>query len=97
MHPGIRKGVQVEQGQVIGYVGQTGLATGPHLCYRMYVNDRPINSVKADLPASESLDESLMPELERTINRYEGLLKDLQLFEKVAKNDHSNTSEKIAP
>lgn len=95
--PGIRKGVQVEQGQVIGYVGQTGLATGPHLCYRMYVNDRPINSVKADLPASESLDESLMPELQRTINRYEGLLSDLQLFEKVAENDDSNASEKIAP
>lgn len=95
--PGIRKGVQVEQGQVIGYVGQTGLATGPHLCYRMYVNDRPINSVKADLPASESLDESLMPELQRTINRYRGLLGDLQLMEKVARNDVSNTSDKIAP
>jgi len=95
--PGIRKGVQVEQGQVIGYVGQTGLATGPHLCYRMYVNDRPINSVKADLPASESLDELLMPELQRTIDRYQGLLGNLQLIEKVADNSDLNASKKIAP
>lgn len=82
--PGIRKGVEVEQGQVIGYVGQTGLATGPHLCYRMYVNDRPINSVSADLPASESLDDDLMPELQRVIERYRDLLDELQLIEKVA-------------
>src|SRR6056297_2186288 len=96
--PGIRKGVQVEQGQVIGYVGQTGLATGPHLCYRMYVNDRPINSVTADLPASESLEEALMPELQRTINRYQGLLENLQLPEKVAEIDESvDNQPKTAP
>lgn len=82
--PGIRKGVKVEQGQVIGYVGQTGLATGPHLCYRMYVNDRPINSVSADLPASESLTDELMPELQRVVDRYRDLLDELQLIEKVA-------------
>ena len=95
--PGIRKGVQVEQGQVIGYVGQTGLATGPHLCYRMYVNDRPVNSVTADLPASESLDETLMPELLRTIDRYRGLLDNLQLIEKVAGIENLNKTEQTAP
>lgn len=92
--PGIRKGVQVEQGQVIGYVGQTGLATGPHLCYRMYVNDRPVNSVSADLPASESLDESLMPEFKRVINRYRSLLDELRLNDKVAGlDDNINTEQ----
>ena len=96
--PGIRKGVKVEQGQVIGYVGQTGLATGPHLCYRMYVNDQPINSVKADLPASDSLEEALMPELQRIIDRYQGLLENLQLAEKVAEIDESvDNQPKTAP
>ena len=96
--PGIRKGVKVEQGQVIGYVGQTGLATGPHLCYRMYVNDQPINSVKADLPASDSLEEALMPELQRIIDRYQGLLENLQLAEKVAEIDESvDNQSKTAP
>lgn len=95
--PGIRKGVQVEQGQVIGYVGQTGLATGPHLCYRMYVNDQPINSVKADLPASDSLDEAHMPDLQKIIDRYQSLLENLQLVEKVAEveegvDNHAQTA-----
>ena len=41
--PGIRVGSRVSQGQVIGYVGATGLATGPHLDFRMYRNGSPIN------------------------------------------------------
>ncbi|TVQ67926.1 MAG: hypothetical protein EA360_01115 [Balneolaceae bacterium] len=53
--PGIRAGVEVKQGQVIGYVGQTGLATGPHLCYRLYKNNTPINSVTYDFPPSEGV------------------------------------------
>jgi murein DD-endopeptidase MepM/ murein hydrolase activator NlpD len=40
---GIRKGVKVEQDHVIGYVGATGLATGPHLHYEMRVNKKPVN------------------------------------------------------
>jgi murein DD-endopeptidase MepM/ murein hydrolase activator NlpD len=95
--PGIRKGVQVEQGQIIGYVGETGLATGPHLCYRMYVNNRPINSVKADLPASDSLDETLMPELDRVIDRYRGLLNELQLVEGVAGLEEPIGTDRTAP
>lgn len=58
--PGIRAGVEVKQGQVIGYVGQTGLATGPHLCYRLYKNNTPINSVTYDFPPSEGISEGAM-------------------------------------
>ena len=78
---GIRAGVRVEQGQVIGYVGQTGLATGPHLCYRMYVDDRPVNSVTVDLPASESLDDEYLPKLMEIVKEMDRRLELLRLEE----------------
>jgi murein DD-endopeptidase MepM/ murein hydrolase activator NlpD len=43
---GIKKGVRVKQKQVVGYVGRTGLATGPHLHYSFYDNGRPVNPLK---------------------------------------------------
>lgn len=49
---GIRKGVSVKQGQVIGYVGATGLATGPHLDYRVHKNNKPIDPLKMEAPPS---------------------------------------------
>lgn len=49
---GIRRGVRVRQGDVIGYVGSTGLATGPHLCYRFWKNGRQIDPFSENLPPS---------------------------------------------
>ncbi|MGM0506154.1 MAG: peptidoglycan DD-metalloendopeptidase family protein [Bacteroidota bacterium] len=62
---GVRAGSRVRQGQVIGYVGSTGLATGPHVCYRLYKNGEPINSRTADLPVSESLAEQYHEEFQQ--------------------------------
>ncbi len=57
---GIHEGTTVEQGQVIAYVGSTGLSTGPHLHYTLYKNNRPVNALAIDLPSSESVPDSLM-------------------------------------
>lgn len=54
-HGKIRQGGRVAQGQVIGYVGSTGLATGPHLCYRMTRNGAPINPNKVRSIAAEPI------------------------------------------
>ena len=53
---GIKKGVSVSQGQVIGYVGASGLATGPHLDFRFYRNGKPIDPLKVKSPAAKPVD-----------------------------------------
>jgi murein DD-endopeptidase MepM/ murein hydrolase activator NlpD len=53
--PGLRNGVKVKQGDVIGYVGSTGLATGPHVCYRFWVNGKQVDPYKQKLPDAKPL------------------------------------------
>lgn len=57
---GMKKGRKVKQGEVIGYVGSTGLATGPHLCFRFWKNGRQVDALKVDLPSSKGIDSSQM-------------------------------------
>ena len=53
--PGIRKGVYVKQGDIIGYVGSTGLATGPHVCYRFWKDGKQVDPFKQKLPLGEPI------------------------------------------
>jgi murein DD-endopeptidase MepM/ murein hydrolase activator NlpD len=57
---GIRPGVRVKQGQVIGYVGMTGYTTGPHVCYRFWKNGKQVDPFKQKLPEAKSLDSTLL-------------------------------------
>jgi murein DD-endopeptidase MepM/ murein hydrolase activator NlpD len=59
--PGIKQGVHVEQGQTIGYVGSTGLATGPHVCYRFWKNGEQIDHRAEKFPTSVPMVDSLLP------------------------------------
>lgn len=60
IHKGIKRGVKVEQGQLIGYVGSTGLATGPHLHYELRINNKPVNPLSIKLPYERSIPGELM-------------------------------------
>lgn len=53
--PGIREGVRVRQGQVIGYVGSTGTSTGPHLDYRVWKNNSPVNPLTMEAPPTDPI------------------------------------------
>lgn len=52
---GIRPGARVAQGQTIGYVGSTGLATGPHCCFRFWKNGREVDHLKLNLPQPQPI------------------------------------------
>ncbi len=70
---GIVRGVRVRQGQTIGYVGSTGLATGPHVCYRFWRNGVQVDALRIELPPSQPVRKENLEEFqiikEALINR----------------------------
>ena len=75
-----RRGQRVSQGQVIGKVGSTGLATGPHVCYRFWKNGVQVDALRLRLPNSEPMDKSNLP---RFMAYMEPLKKELDSIAKV--------------
>lgn len=61
---GIQRGVRVKQAQWIGNVGSTGLATGPHLCYRFWKNGRQVDALRVELPPSQPIHASYRPQFD---------------------------------
>ena len=67
---GIKAGVRVAQGQVIGYVGMTGTATGPHLDFRVWKNGTPIDPLKLESPSAEPIKKENLPALDSLYHMY---------------------------
>ena len=74
---GIRPGVQVQQGQTIGFVGSTGLATGPHLCFRFWKNNKQVDALKVDLPPADPINPNALNDFLHEKNR---IIKKLELL-----------------
>jgi len=71
---GIKPGAKVRQGQVIGFVGTTGLSTGPHLHYELIVNGNRVDPLKIRLPGGKSLEDKALAQFEIERKRIDDLL-----------------------
>lgn len=68
---GLRKGDRVEQGQLIGYVGSTGWATGPHLHYEFRIAQKAVDPLSVDLPVARVLDAPQRKQFQQTLASYQ--------------------------
>ena len=68
--PGIRPGVTVTKGQLIGYVGSTGRSSGPHLHFELYKDQQYIDPLSVDFPAEDSIEPALLQVFEDQSRTY---------------------------
>ncbi|MBN2806175.1 MAG: M23 family metallopeptidase [Prolixibacteraceae bacterium] len=78
---GIENGVRVKQGQLIGYVGKTGLATGPHLDFRIYMNGAAIDPLKVKAPPVEPVNAVNLPAFQQLRDSLKTILLAIPLNE----------------
>jgi murein DD-endopeptidase MepM/ murein hydrolase activator NlpD len=87
----VRKGKKVSQGDIIGYVGSTGLATGPHLDYRIKFNGRFVDPLKIKLPRGKSIPRNLMASFMKVADKFNSRL-TLLIQPVVASKNRRNNS-----
>jgi len=88
---GLKKGSRVSQGDLIGYVGATGLATGPHLDFRFYMKGNPIDFLKTEFPNSRSIPGSLRADFNA---RKEAYLAELRKGTVARQNEDRDAKDK---
>lgn len=76
---GIKEGVKVRQGDVIGFVGSTGRSTGPHLDFRFYRNGQPVDPLKVKSPPAKPVDSLYLGDYQDLVARYKAQLDSIRI------------------
>jgi murein DD-endopeptidase MepM/ murein hydrolase activator NlpD len=88
----VRKGVKVSQGDIVGYVGTTGLSTGPHLDYRIKSKGKFVNPLKVRLPRGKSIPGNMMARFRKVVNVYNAKLASIARPVIASKKDRKSIS-----
>lgn len=76
---GIKAGTMVKQGQTIGYIGKTGLATGCHVCYRFWKNGKQVDHLREKMPPPEAMEQLKLPEFFELSSKIKAMLEAIDV------------------
>jgi murein DD-endopeptidase MepM/ murein hydrolase activator NlpD len=76
----VRQGQRVQQGQVIGYVGSTGLATGPHVCYRFWKDGKQVDALKQNFRETVPLEKQYLAIFKKSVQQQQQILASLNVL-----------------
>lgn len=92
----VKRGQRVQQGQIIGYVGSTGLATGPHVCYRFWKNGTQVDALKQNFHETVPLEKQYLASFKESVRQQQQKLIPLGVSSKeelTASNEKANPNE----
>ncbi len=92
---GLKVGDRVRQGDVIGYVGMTGTATGPHLDFRVWKNGTPINPLTMESPSVEPIRKELLPNLDSVAAHYRSIVDSVAAAHPRSADEQKNYSVRL--